>query len=67
MKQTLKDFIDFIKPYNFNWDNERHIEYLIDKFISEQPERLSEKTPKIYCGSLPDHPMNLKSTQYQEG
>jgi hypothetical protein len=36
-------------------------------FINNQPERLSEKNPKEYCGQLPDYPRSLKSTQYPEG
>jgi hypothetical protein len=42
MEKTLKDFIDFLKPYNFDWDSEDHIKYLISCFLDKyQPERLS--------------------------
>ena len=38
-KDVLKDFICFLKPYNFDWDSKEHIDNLINKFFDQyQPE-----------------------------
>jgi hypothetical protein len=58
-------------PYVFCIPCEKEYEHRLWQFrvnfINNQPERLSEKNPKEYCGQLPDYPRSLKSTQYPEG
>ncbi len=36
MKEKLLDFIEFLKPFNFDWDSQEHKITLVDKFLKEK-------------------------------